>query len=86
MADGGLYGPYSVLSESGTVDDMWVWAVDPDYEAGDASKDDQKDKYKGHLQVRLQQLVNNFFDARRFHEDDYSMDAYCVGTASKECT
>lgn len=65
----------SVLSESGTVDDMWVWAVDPDYEAGDASKDDQKDKYKGHLQVRLQQLVNNFFDARRFHEDDYSMEA-----------
>lgn len=25
--------------------------------------------------MRLQQLVNNFFDARRFQEDDYSMKA-----------
>lgn len=66
----------SVLSGAGSVDDMWVWAVDPDYKAGAAlTKDDQKDEYKGHLRVRLQQLVNNFFDARRFQEDDYSMKA-----------
>lgn len=31
----------SVLSGAGSVDDMWVWAVDPDYKAGAAlSKDD----------------------------------------------
>ena len=64
----------SVLSKSGNVDDMWIWAVDPDYDvhATTSSKSDQKDEYEGCLRVRLQQLVNNFFEVRRFHEE-YSM-------------
>lgn len=74
-----------LLSKPGSVDDMWVWAVDPDYnQAGDAtspsSKDNLKEEengYKGYLRVRLQQLSNNFLNARRFHEDedDYSTKA-----------
>lgn len=81
----------SVLSRYGFVDDMWVWAVDPDYDGatsaattcsipedtifttGTPSSSSSSSSYKGFMRVRLQQLVNNFYDARRFHEDEYPM-------------
>lgn len=60
----------SALSNpSSSVDDMWVWAIDPEYEPSELDPEG----YPGYLRVRLQQLVNNFFGARRFHEDDVSM-------------
>ena len=61
----------SVLSESGNVDDMWVWAVDPDY-AKASLEGESKDEYVSCLRVRLQQLVNNFFELKRF-QNEYSM-------------
>lgn len=54
------------------VDDAWVYAVDPDYLQ--PTTDTATDEYKGYMRVRLQQLVNNFFDARRFHGDEFSME------------
>ncbi|KAF2146435.1 uncharacterized protein K452DRAFT_282607 [Aplosporella prunicola CBS 121167] len=54
----------------GNVDDMWVWAVDPDY----TETEGKGDGYEGFLRVRWQQLVNNFFEARRFHEDEFPME------------
>jgi hypothetical protein len=68
----------SVLSTSGNVDDMWVWAVDVDYEPTkdlqEADPDEHNNKYPGHFRVRLQQLVHNFFVLRRFHDDEYPME------------
>ncbi|KAG7051913.1 hypothetical protein JMJ77_0002526 [Colletotrichum scovillei] len=71
----------SVLGAQGLVDDMWVWAVDPDYNDAvetfttidEPRQSETPGRYRGFMRVRLQQLVNNFFDARRFHERKYSM-------------
>ncbi|CAD0081712.1 unnamed protein product [Aureobasidium vineae] len=67
----------SLFSDSANVDDMWIWAVDPDYiqPATTDTPDAPSDQYRGYLRVRLQQLVNNFFDARRFLDNYYSMEA-----------
>ncbi|KAK2780210.1 hypothetical protein CKAH01_00154 [Colletotrichum kahawae] len=74
----------SVVSGSGLVDDMWVWAVEPDYDEsketlapavtaeGSTSKESAR-SYRGYMRVRLQQLVNKFYEARRFHENEYPM-------------
>lgn len=61
----------SVLSKPGLVDDMWVWAIDPDYSAKTPTI--ETPGYKGYMRVRLQQLVNNFYDVRRFHHAEYPM-------------
>ncbi len=56
--------------KSPMADNAWVWAIDPDY-AGDVAsmtKNGLKDEYYGYMRVRVQQLVNNFWDARRYHE------------------
>ncbi|KAI0024492.1 hypothetical protein F4780DRAFT_604121 [Xylariomycetidae sp. FL0641] len=60
----------SVLSRYSFADDMQIWAVDPDYvpEPGD-----DEIGYQGYLKVRVQQLVNNFFEVRKFHPEEYSM-------------
>lgn len=65
----------SLFSQTANVDDMWVYAVDPDYTqpAGTAAMENSPHEYRGYMRVRLQQLVNNFFDARRFRVDDFSM-------------
>ncbi|KAK5994428.1 S-M checkpoint control rad4-like protein [Cladobotryum mycophilum] len=65
-----------MLWPSGNVDDMWVWALDREYDAGNAtsSDDGQRDgKYRGVLRVRLQQLVNDFFQLRRLHEEEFDV-------------
>ncbi|KAH0343519.1 hypothetical protein KCU81_g5144, partial [Aureobasidium melanogenum] len=67
----------SLSSQTANVDDMWVYAVDPDYThpTGTTAPEVPSKEYRGYLRVRLQQLVNNFFDARRFHADEFSMQA-----------
>jgi hypothetical protein len=54
------------------VDNAWVYAIDPDYQH--PTTDAAADEYRGYIRVRLQQLVNSFFDVRRFHEDEFSME------------
>lgn len=84
------------LFKPGIVDDMWVWAIDPDYDAADtittaaatattaattaterstSTERTSESRYEGFMRVRLQQLANNFYDARRFHEDEHPMSA-----------
>ncbi|KAH0266645.1 hypothetical protein KCU91_g10622, partial [Aureobasidium melanogenum] len=67
----------SLFSQTANVDDMWVYAVDPDFTppTDTAAVQTLSNQYRGYLRVRLQQLVNNFFDARRFHADELSMEA-----------
>lgn len=65
----------------GAVDDMWVWAIDPDHEPNEDEEDgedgsekyEMNDVYRGYMRVRLQQLVNNFYEACKFHADEYPM-------------
>ncbi|KAE8325649.1 hypothetical protein BDV39DRAFT_178453 [Aspergillus sergii] len=60
----------SVLFSWGRVDEMWIWAVDLDYEPSDNTSSG----YQGYLRVRLQQLVDNFYTARRWHANELSME------------
>lgn len=55
---------HSVLKGGNVCDDMWVWAVDPEYR-DQATMQEQEAAYPGYVRVRLQQLVNNFYVARR---------------------
>lgn len=66
----------SVLSRSGNVDDMWVWAVDPDYAPApdtDSTTGAGEPGYRGFMQVRIQQLAHDFFNLRHFHEEEHPM-------------
>lgn len=77
----------SVLSRNGHVDGVWVWDVDLDYfisgtGGGTDLQKDQDDGFPGFLRVRLQQLVNNFYEARRFHAHDPPT----YSTAIQTCT
>ena len=65
----------SVLSLSGNVDDMWVWAVDPVYAPVDTDgvAGGGGAGYRGFVRVRVQQLVHNFFNLRHFHEEEHPM-------------
>ncbi|QIW94597.1 hypothetical protein AMS68_000115 [Peltaster fructicola] len=58
--------------ESMPCDRAWVWAVDPEFE------DDRRagkhgnglhEHYRGYVRVRLQQLANWFYEARRFQPE-----------------
>lgn len=68
----------TIGTTKGVVDWMWVWAVDPDYRDDrpstnvPSSSSDQV--YRGFLRVRLQQLVNNFYELRRFDEQNWPME------------
>jgi hypothetical protein len=53
-------------------DDKWIWAVDPDFDP--ESRDTDPRGYQGYVRVRLQQLLNHFYVARRWHADEWSMD------------
>ncbi|KAJ6150184.1 hypothetical protein N7471_001383 [Penicillium samsonianum] len=61
----------SVLDSRGP-DDVWIWAVDPDYDP--KSQHSSSSGYQGCLRVRLQQLLNHFYVARRWHADEWSME------------
>ncbi|GAB1217037.1 hypothetical protein ATERTT37_006258 [Aspergillus terreus] len=60
----------SVLFSWGRIDEMWIWAVDPDYEPSDHTPSG----YQGYLRVRLRQLMDNFYVARRWHAHELSME------------
>lgn len=62
----------SIVVNSPMANKAWIWAVDPDYNGTVASmpKNGLKDEYYGYMRVRLQQLVNNFWGARHYHEDE----------------
>ena len=64
-----------VLDTRGHPDDPWVYAVDPDYlqSAHAATTEPSPNEYRGYLRVRVTQLCNNFFDARKYHEDEFPM-------------
>lgn len=68
----------TIGTTKGVVDWMWVWAVDPDYRddrpSTNVPSSSSGQLYGGFLRVRLQQLVNNFYELRRFHEQDWPME------------
>ncbi|KAF7536360.1 hypothetical protein G7054_g4611 [Neopestalotiopsis clavispora] len=73
-------GRPAMFSQAGVgVDDAWVWAVDPDFEPENApvpdEREDRSERYQGYLRVRMQQLVKNFYEARRWHADKFPMEA-----------
>ncbi|KAF3017462.1 hypothetical protein E8E14_009574 [Neopestalotiopsis sp. 37M] len=73
-------GRPAMFSQAGAgVDDAWVWAVDPDFEPENApvpdEREDKSERYQGYLRVRMQQLVKNFYEARRWHADKFPMEA-----------
>ncbi|KAI1852625.1 hypothetical protein JX266_002166 [Neoarthrinium moseri] len=68
----------SVSKHTRSVDDMWVWAIDPDFEPNTTPSSGEgvkSDRYQGYMRVRLQQLVKNFYEMRRWHADEFSMQA-----------
>ncbi|KAJ5085782.1 hypothetical protein N7532_010553 [Penicillium argentinense] len=60
----------SVL-ENRLANDFWIWAVDPDYV--EDTENQSSSGYQGYLRVRLQQLIHNFYVARRWHTDTVSL-------------
>ncbi|KAK0254016.1 hypothetical protein LTR91_010515 [Friedmanniomyces endolithicus] len=61
--------------KSPVADNTWIWVIDPDY-AGDVAlmtRNGLKGEYYGYMRVRVQQLVNNFWDARRYHESEHPL-------------
>lgn len=58
----------------GYVDNAWIWAIDPDCELSSSTPNQSGKGFPGYLRVRVQQLVNNFFEARRFRAHDVSME------------
>ncbi|KAK7990964.1 hypothetical protein PG990_015244 [Apiospora arundinis] len=92
---------HSVLdSTKGLADEMWVWAVDPDYQPSTTTSpspssllnhewddDYPTEEYRGYFKVRLQQLVKNFYLARRYRSDEFSMaDLWGIAQKSRNQT
>lgn len=54
-------------------DNVWVWAADPDYDDSGAmtgsSLQLEEPQYHGFLRVRLQQLADKFFEARKYRTE-----------------
>lgn len=65
----------SIRGPSPLADNAWIWAIDPDYKGDVASmtKNGLKDEYYGYMRVRVQQLVNNFWDIRHYREGEFSL-------------
>jgi hypothetical protein len=64
-----------LLSRKAHPDYAWVYAVDPDYlqSTDTATHETPSNEYRGYMRVRVDQLANNFFDARKYHEDEFPM-------------
>ncbi|KAI1461532.1 hypothetical protein F4805DRAFT_236430 [Annulohypoxylon moriforme] len=77
-----------VMSDTGFVDDMWVWAVDPDFESEspseESTKEEAKEEFGGYMRVRLQQLVNNFFELRYFHAEEQPLSSLWKAAAKSK--
>ncbi|KAK3676492.1 hypothetical protein LTR78_003768 [Recurvomyces mirabilis] len=69
-----------IPTRASRADYVWIWAVDPDFQSsaddssGRASRGSAQPVYAGYLRVRLQQLVNSFFESRRFRAEEISME------------
>lgn len=77
VVDKACMDSYVALNEKNDIEHGWVFAIDPDYhDPGPmeplASKD--KHQYRGFIRVRLQDLVDEFFVVRKFHEQERSME------------
>lgn len=63
----------SVYTTLQYADNIWVWAVDPDYDDPDdgfsCDSNSASPQYYGFLRVRLQQLADKFFEARKFRAE-----------------
>ena len=58
---------------------MWFWAIDPDHEAPATS-----DNYQGYIHVRLQQIVNNFFESQCFSRGSVFHGRFVESSADQE--
>lgn len=54
----------SVMFSTGNVDNMYVWAVDPDFVQRPINAD-LSSSYQGFLKVRLQQIAHRIYEARK---------------------
>jgi hypothetical protein len=66
------------LFEAPNADSVWVWAVDPDYRestAGEVKDEGSQRLHRGSIRVRLQQLVDKFLEARKYHAEQYPISA-----------
>ncbi|KAK4570048.1 hypothetical protein LTR86_003018 [Recurvomyces mirabilis] len=68
-----------IPTRASRADHVWIWAVDPDFRppadpSGGDSRGSAQPVYAGYLRVRLQQLINDFFEARRFRAEEVSME------------
>lgn len=69
------------LLEAPRADNAWVWAVDPDYDYETnvgtvfTCEEGSQRRYRGFLRVGLQHLVDKFFEARKYQEEEYPMAA-----------
>ncbi|EME42888.1 hypothetical protein DOTSEDRAFT_72358 [Dothistroma septosporum NZE10] len=66
----------SVLLPTGFYDDMWCYAIGPDFEddSEEYVGEDSGEIHPGYFKVRTQQFVNRFFEARKYHEESLSME------------
>ncbi|KAI0868898.1 hypothetical protein GGS24DRAFT_190366 [Hypoxylon argillaceum] len=64
----------TVMAVTGNVEDMWVWAVDVDFDTrfqpAEVATEQIPEEYRGYMRVSLQQLVNNFFEQRYLYAED----------------
>jgi hypothetical protein len=73
-------------------DNVWVWAVDPDYDDSNASDSTSSDsdseipQYRGFLRVRIQQLADKFFEARKYRNEVPMSELWSVAQKSRKTT
>ena len=77
VVDKACMDSYVRLNERNDVEHGWVFAVDPDYKDPGpmeslASK--VRDQYRGFVRVRLQDLLDEFFVVRKYHEHERPME------------
>lgn len=86
VVDKACMDSYVRLNEKNDVEHGWVFAVDPDYEDPGpmeplASK--VRHQYRGFVRVRLQDLLDDFFVVRKYHERERSMEELWLQAQNK---
>jgi hypothetical protein len=73
-----------------SADNVWVWAVDPDFDDSNASTSPDSDaeipQYRGFLRVRIQQLADKFFEARKYRTEIPMSELWSVAQKSRNTT
>jgi hypothetical protein len=77
VVDKACMDPYVRLNEKHDVEHGWVFAIDPEYKDPGpleplASK--ARHQYRGFVRVKLQDLLDEFFVARKYHERERPME------------